>query len=61
MKIIITWLDRIMTAVTFAEANVPDVGLTLITGTEHKAGARSKRNECGTVLAGDLQSANIHS
>ena len=61
MKTKLSWLDRIMAAVTFAEANEPDIGRELLCGNGCASEKKRKNRECETVLASDLHGANLHS
>ena len=61
MKTKITWFDRIMAAVTFAEANEQDTGKSLLTDSGRKTNRASKCKECNTVLTTDLHGAEVHS
>jgi hypothetical protein len=61
MKTKITWFDRIMAAVTFAEANEQDAGKTFLTVTGRKTAREQKCKKCDTVLTTDLHGAEVHS
>jgi hypothetical protein len=61
MKTKITWFDRIMAAVTFAEANEQDTGKRFLAGTRSKPETTQKCRECDTVLASDMHGAEVHS
>ncbi len=61
MKTKISWFDRIMVAVTFAEANEQDAGKTFLTGTGRKTVREHKCTKCDTVLTTDLHGAEVHS
>ena len=61
MKTKITWFDKIMAAVTFAEANEPAVGKEFLSGTTRELGKEQKCKECDAVLTTDLHGAEVHS
>jgi len=61
MKTKITWFDRIMAAVTFAEANEQETGEKFLTGSGRKSERKQQCKECDTVLATDLHGAEVHS
>jgi len=61
MKTKITWFDRIMAAVTFAEANEQETGERFLTGRGLKSERKQKCKGSGTVLARDLHGAEVHS
>jgi hypothetical protein len=61
MKTKITWFDRIMAAVTFAEANEQDTGKSLLTDSGRKTNMAPKCKECNIVLTTDLHGAEVHS
>jgi hypothetical protein len=61
MKTKITWFDRIMAAVTFAEANEQDAGKKFLTTSGRKTEREHKCKECDAVLASDLHGAEAHS
>ena len=61
MKTKITWFDRIMAAVTFAEANEQDTGKNLLADSGRKTNRAPKCKECNTVLTTDLHGAEEHS
>ena len=61
MKTKITWIDRIMAAVTFAEANEHDVGREFLPLTGRKSERNEKCTECEGVLTADLHGAEVHS
>jgi hypothetical protein len=61
MKTKITWFDRIMAAVTFAEANEQAAGKTFLTDTRRRAERQQKCRECEDVLTTDLHGAEVHS
>ena len=60
MKTTITWLDRMMAAVTFAEANEHDAGKSFLAGTEPKSVREQKCKECSAVIT-DLHGAEAAS
>ena len=61
MKTHITLIDRIMAAVTFAEANEPATGKEFLTGTKCKSERELKRKHCETFHTNDLHGAEVHS
>ena len=61
MKTTITWLDRMMAAVTFAEANEHDAGKGFLAGTEPKSVREQKFKECNAVITTDLHGAEVAS
>ena len=61
MKTKITWFDRIMAAVAFAEADEQDTGKTFLTDTGHRTAREQKYKKCDTVLTADLHGAEVHS
>jgi len=60
MKTKITWFDRIMAAVTFAEANEQDLGKKFLTGTGRKPEREQKLEQCDDLTV-DLHGAEAHS
>ena len=61
MKTKITWFDKVMAAVTFAEANEPDLGKEFLSGTARKPGKEQISKERDDILATDLHGAEVHS
>lgn len=61
MKTTITWLDRMMAAVTFAEANEHNAGKGFLAGTERKSVREQKCKECNAVITTDLHGAEAAS
>jgi len=61
MKEKLSWFDRIMAAVTFAEANEPDVGKEFLTGTVRKSEREQKCKECDAILTHDLHGVEVQS
>lgn len=61
MKTKITWFDRMMAAVTFAEANEHDAGKGFLAGTEHKSVTEQTSKECDVVLTADLHGVEAQS
>ena len=61
MKTKITWFDKLMAAVTFAEANEGHTGEKFLTGSGRKSERQQKCKECNTVLATDLHGAEVRS
>ena len=61
MKQKLSWFDRIMAAVTFAEANEHKAGKEFLSGTESKLAREAKSKELHIVLAPDLQGAEAQS
>jgi len=62
MKTKLTWFDRIMAAVTFAEANEPEPATAnQIVNTTLPVTERRKCQECGVVLTAELNGAEAHS
>lgn len=61
MKTKLTWLDRIMAAVTFAEANEHAAAGELLKGRGNTEKYRTECPECGCILGSDLQGAEANS
>ena len=61
MKTKTTWFDRIMAAVTFAEANEQDTGRKLLDVHGRREEREQKCTECEGVLTTDLHGAEAHS
>ena len=61
MKTKLTWLDRMMAAVTFAEANEQEFGKKFLTDTGRKSEKTENCKECDVVLATDLHGAEVGS
>jgi len=61
MKTKLSWFDRIMAAVTFAEANEPEKGKFFLTNPEGKSAKKHNCRECDTILAADLHGAETQS
>jgi hypothetical protein len=61
MKTKITWFDRIMAAVTFAEANEQDAGRKFLAGTGRKSQKEQQSKEYDAVLTADLPGAEVPS
>ena len=57
----LSWFDRIMTAVTFAEANEHDAGKRFLAGYGLKSEGEQESKECGGLLTNDLQAAEARS
>jgi len=51
MKTKLSWFDRIMAAVTFAEANEHAQGKSFLTTPDGKSEKRRKCKECDDILA----------
>ena len=58
MKTKLTWIDRIMAAVTFAEANEHVKAKELLNGSERTT---ANRRECDCLVAADLNGAEVNS
>ena len=61
MKEKLSWFDRIMTAVTFAEANEHETGKHFLTDTGPKFANKKKSKQCDAVLAADMHGAEVQS
>lgn len=61
MKEKLSWFDRIMAAVTFAEANEPEVGKEFLTTSVDNTVKQQKREECDAILATDMHGAEAQS
>lgn len=61
MKTKLTWLDRIMAAVTFAEANEHASAGELLKGGAGTKKYRTECPECGCILGADLQGVKANS
>lgn len=61
MKTKITWFDRMMTAVTFAEANEPEFGKKFLATTGRKSEKGGKYAESDAVFTADLHRAGMKS
>ena len=57
----LSWFDRMMAAVTFAEADEPEVGRELADGITCKSEKKQRCEECSGVLGTDLQGAEAQS
>ena len=57
----LSWFDRIMAAVTFAEANEHDLGESFLTASGRTSEIEQKCKECGVLLSNDLQGAEAQS
>ena len=55
MKTKLTWFDRIMAAVTFAEANEPVEADHLLTGTKCESDKEEQCHERDVIITTDLQ------
>jgi uncharacterized protein with PIN domain len=60
MKQKLSWIDKIMAAVTFAEANEQNVAKEFLTGTGRKSERKQRCKECGEILSTDLHGAKVH-
>ncbi len=61
MKEKLSWFDRIMAAVTFAEANEPEAGREFLTTPGGKSVRQQKCKECEAILATDMHGAEAQS
>jgi len=61
MKEKLSWFDRVMAAVTFAEANEHSVGKEFLTGAAPMPERQKHCKECDAILTSDLQGAEIQS
>jgi hypothetical protein len=61
MKTKLSWLERIMAAVTFAEANEHATAKEFLVGTGSTAGNQRRCQDCDPILATDLHGANANS
>ncbi|KPK00703.1 MAG: hypothetical protein AMJ60_00160 [Desulfobacterales bacterium SG8_35] len=61
MKEKLSWFDRIMAAVSFAEANEHEVGREFLPGTGRTTEKKEKFEKCEAVLTSDLHGAELHS
>ena len=59
MKEKLSWFDKMMAAVTFAEANEHNAGREFLTGTGRKAEKKEKGKEREAILATDLHGAKV--
>ena len=57
----LSWFDKFMTAVTFAEANELDVAKNYLNGCELIPTKEQKEAGCGFVLTNDLRGAEVQS
>lgn len=60
MKEKLSWFDRVMAAVTFAEANEPEKGKEFLTTTAKIAETEGKCRECDAILTTELHRAEVH-
>lgn len=61
MKTKLSWFDRIMAAVTFAEANEAAKGRTFLSGPDETVDRKAAARKSGVVLTTDLQGAEARS
>jgi hypothetical protein len=61
MKTKLTWFDRIMTAVAFAEANESATAKKILNTTAYRQKKERKYKECDAVLSTELNGVEAHS
>lgn len=59
MKKKLSWFDKIMAAVTFAEANEAVTAKGFLAGTEPKQEKKKESRDCEAILTTDLHGAKI--
>jgi len=60
MKEKLSWFDKMMAAVTFAEANEHTAGKEFVTTTRHTSEKKKKCTECDAILTTDMHGAEVH-
>jgi len=61
MKTKLSWFDRIMSAVTFAEANEHTRARDILVTTGRKSEKEKKCTECDAILTTDMHGVEAHS
>jgi hypothetical protein len=61
MKTKLSWFDRIMSAVTFAEANEHTRAREILVTTGRKSEKEKKCTECDAILTTDMHGLEVHS
>jgi hypothetical protein len=59
MKEKLSWFDKMMAAVTFAEANEHHAGKEFLTGTGRRVEKKEKCKECDAILTPDMHGAEV--
>ena len=59
MKEKLSWFDKVMAAVTFAEANEHTAGKEFLTTTKRKSEKNERCKECDAILASDMHGAEV--
>lgn len=60
MKTKLTWFDRIMAAVTFAEADERAEGLVYLVDSDDSRKPKAAEKGCNDIPLADLHSAEVH-
>ena len=59
MKEKLSWFDKMMAAVTFAEANEHSAGKEFVATTQQKPETKEKRKEYDAILTTDIHGAEV--
>lgn len=59
MKEKLSWFDKMMAAVTFAEANEHSAGKEFVATTQRKPETKEKRTEYDAILTTDIHGAEV--